>query len=699
MDVIGLVSGGKDSCFNMLECVRRGHRIVALANLMPAAEEVQELDSHMIQTVGHTAIANIAACCGVPLVRFPTSGAASRKSVHVRDDLEAPSGPDEVDDLYSLLTHAKTVAPTANGVAVGAILSNYQRTRVEHVCALLGLQPLAFLWERRQPRLLRDMLDCEMDVVLCKVASMGLKPSMLGKPLAQVQPLLARCARDFQVNICGEGGEYESLTLACPGLFLPGAHVVLDEIVVEHVSRDKISPVAHLNVVSSRALARDAEHCLPLPPVECHIAPASVMSKLPHADPARPTFEVPVEVSLSRCSEGLVHVSTQSRSGSVSDQVTSQLARVQAELGGACDDVVFVHLWLPDMASFGEANEVYCSFFDEHPPSRACVGVDPAQGVKMEAMAVVGSAGSARGLTGEGCRRSTLHVRSLSCWAPLCIGPYCQANRLNDVVWCAGQIGLQPDTMRLVEGWKNQLHLSLQSCARVLASQASSPRGVVACTVFVSEAACSHASDIRARVVEWLNAGSETCTDMDDPSRVALAAATRRASSTSGETLSECDWEGLDMREFDQGELAPPRLCVGPDPLIVIVPSLPRNADVEVQVTGVSNSHISLFVPDEANCILAVPDSVAMLACELGKKPCSDIAEAWKAALDLHRLPNCTSGRVFLPPSGHEAALDIIDAMEQAGVSVSWCQVVCSNRMERPLLLMTSLTPKMVDED
>lgn len=35
MKVIGLISGGKDSIYNLMECVRHGHEIVALANLHP----------------------------------------------------------------------------------------------------------------------------------------------------------------------------------------------------------------------------------------------------------------------------------------------------------------------------------------------------------------------------------------------------------------------------------------------------------------------------------------------------------------------------------------------------------------------------------------------------------------------------------------------------------------------------------------
>ncbi len=35
MRVVALVSGGKDSCYNMMKCVAAGHEIVALANLQP----------------------------------------------------------------------------------------------------------------------------------------------------------------------------------------------------------------------------------------------------------------------------------------------------------------------------------------------------------------------------------------------------------------------------------------------------------------------------------------------------------------------------------------------------------------------------------------------------------------------------------------------------------------------------------------
>ena len=46
MKVVGLISGGKDSVFNMIECVAHGHEIVCLANLH-GAEVGAETDSFM----------------------------------------------------------------------------------------------------------------------------------------------------------------------------------------------------------------------------------------------------------------------------------------------------------------------------------------------------------------------------------------------------------------------------------------------------------------------------------------------------------------------------------------------------------------------------------------------------------------------------------------------------------------------------
>lgn len=67
------------------------------------------------------------------------------------------------------LSASKERFPEVKGVASGAILSNYQRTRVENVCERLGLTSLAYLWRRPQSMLLEEMVDAGVDAVLVKV--------------------------------------------------------------------------------------------------------------------------------------------------------------------------------------------------------------------------------------------------------------------------------------------------------------------------------------------------------------------------------------------------------------------------------------------------------------------------------------------------------------------------------------------------
>jgi len=125
MRVVALISGGKDSCFNMMHCVYQGHEIVALANLQP--EEKDEMDSYMYQTVGHDVIDAYSEALGLPLYRRVIRG----RSVNVQEDYQVVAE-DEVEDLFQLLKKIKEEIDF-EGVSSGAILSNYQRVRVEHV--------------------------------------------------------------------------------------------------------------------------------------------------------------------------------------------------------------------------------------------------------------------------------------------------------------------------------------------------------------------------------------------------------------------------------------------------------------------------------------------------------------------------------------------------------------------------------------
>ena len=76
-----------------------------------------------------------------------------------------------MEDLYRLLQTVLAAQPSVTGVSVGAILSDYQRVRVESVCLRLGLTSLAYLWQRDQSRLLEEMVEAGVQAVLIKVRS------------------------------------------------------------------------------------------------------------------------------------------------------------------------------------------------------------------------------------------------------------------------------------------------------------------------------------------------------------------------------------------------------------------------------------------------------------------------------------------------------------------------------------------------
>ncbi|XP_075469193.1 diphthine--ammonia ligase-like [Ascaphus truei] len=104
MRVVALISGGKDSCYNMMQCVSAGHEIVALANLRPPENAVgaDELDSYMYQTVGHQALDLYAEAMGLPLYRATLQGTSLDTG-----RAYTPREGDEVEDLYRLLKLVK----------------------------------------------------------------------------------------------------------------------------------------------------------------------------------------------------------------------------------------------------------------------------------------------------------------------------------------------------------------------------------------------------------------------------------------------------------------------------------------------------------------------------------------------------------------------------------------------------------------
>ena len=71
--------------------------------------------------------------------------------------------------------------------------------------------------------------------------------------------------------------------------------------------------------------------------------------------------------------------------------------------------------------------------------------------------------------------------------APAALGPYSQAIASGDLVFCAGQLGLDPATGELADGVEAQAERALRNLAAVLDAAGCSFSDVVKTTIFLAD--------------------------------------------------------------------------------------------------------------------------------------------------------------------------------------------------------------------
>jgi diphthine-ammonia ligase len=511
MKFVALVSGGKDSIYNIVECVRNGHELVACVHMGAPVNEQEE--SYMYQTAASEVMTTLVEeCLGVPLILYERQGTSSNTSLVY----EATTELDEVEDLYAALVLARERFPEIQAVGSGAILSTYQRVRIEHVCSRLNLTSLSFLWRiTSQHELLKRMLDDGIVAVLVKTACPpGLVPQKhLHKTLGTLYAsgLLEKLYNQYQFHMCGEGGEYESLVLDCP---LYQKTLVLDEVEIVETG----DGVGVLVIKRFHAEPKSKETNELTPKASDRLAsdhPQVQESKSPiHT----PRFQYLPHVR--RMHGGLLHVTeimspiaATSRDGaSEADLAVEEAVAVLECLrlvlirhGATVQDVILVHMYLSEISHFAVINSHYGNFFGTLlPPSRSCVALGKyvlpgGRRVLLDCIAQCGSGqymrakpgdpySKAAQLTTSSSLRQVLHVQSISYWAPICVGPYSQANTLRSGLhFLAGQIGLVPATMKLRNTWTEQLDQCWTNVARVLdALDGGSLANMLSCLVYVS---------------------------------------------------------------------------------------------------------------------------------------------------------------------------------------------------------------------
>ena len=489
LNVIALISGGKDSFFSMLHCLHNNHRVIALANLYPSQpSEKSDLNSYMYQTVGHAVIPLYEHALSLPLYRRQISGSA----INTERDYDPASSScapyeDETESLLLLLADIKKAHPEANAVCSGAIQSTYQRTRVESVAVRLGLVPLSYLWQYpclpiptpSEGGLLEDIAAVGLDARIVKVASGGIDENFLWGRLQDKhlrKKLQTNVAR-FGGSVLGEGGEYETLVVDGPsGIwkrrleirenvrqvirgeggdswinFKLGSFVVERDDQVVHSThwKRKISIPRIWDPVFGQLFGTQDE-ALEFADKNA----ASVVERLDSPriwEPMQSIHKIRSTWTLNNIRAMKIGMNTEMQMQDIKEVILGCFERK----GLSIDDVVFTMVTLRSMEDFAPVNRVYNTLFNKpNPPARLTVACGDNLPQNMNVTIYLRLDTDARR------SRLGLHVQSRSYWAPANIGPYSQAIAVPlakdgngaSAVYTAGQIPLVPHSMETFGG-------------------------------------------------------------------------------------------------------------------------------------------------------------------------------------------------------------------------------------------------------
>ena len=79
--------------------------------------------------------------------------------------------------------------------------------------------------------------------------------------------------------------------------------------------------------------------------------------------------------------------------------------------------------------------------------------------------------------------RETIHTEQ----APAAVGPYVQAVKVGGMIYCSGQLGLNPEDGTLAEGVEAQAHQSLKNLGAVLKAVGSDYGKIVKTSIFLAD--------------------------------------------------------------------------------------------------------------------------------------------------------------------------------------------------------------------
>lgn len=191
MNVASLFSGGKDSLFSIYIVKQWGWDIKYLVTLHP-----KKKDSWMFHHLNISQTEKIAKALDIP---------------HIKKTIEG-NKEEEILELKEILQNLDI-----DGVISGAIASEYQRTRIEKICHELKIKSFTPLWHKNQLTIVKDQIKAGFNIMIVGVFAFGFDKSWLGKYINdKCLNEIISLSKKYKINIAGEGGEFETITLDGP---------------------------------------------------------------------------------------------------------------------------------------------------------------------------------------------------------------------------------------------------------------------------------------------------------------------------------------------------------------------------------------------------------------------------------------------------------------------------------------------------
>lgn len=190
MKIASLYSGGKDSAYGLWWALNQGWEVKYLVNVKSKNNE-----SYMFHIPNVQLTSLVSKATNIPLIEVITKGEKEKELLDLKKELS------KLD---------------IDGVISGALASEYQRSRIDHICEEIGIKSFAPLWHKKQDLILKDCAKI-FDFRIVSVAAYGLSKKWLGKRITENNiNELFKIMDKYKINKAFEGGEAETFVFDAP---------------------------------------------------------------------------------------------------------------------------------------------------------------------------------------------------------------------------------------------------------------------------------------------------------------------------------------------------------------------------------------------------------------------------------------------------------------------------------------------------